>query len=50
LDAGDATGDVREPIDDGRHIKANERERIMGLLVDEIIALLALGDTRHPKE
>lgn len=25
-------------------------EVVMGLLIDEIITLLALGDTRHPKE
>jgi hypothetical protein len=27
-----------------------QRRRRMGLLVDEIITLLALGDTRHPKD
>jgi len=25
-------------------------ELVMGQLIDEIITLLALGDTRHPKE
>jgi hypothetical protein len=37
-----------------RTITANdgngEDEKHMGLLVDEIITLIALGDSRHPKD
>ena len=51
-----AANGCNEGADDVRLLRWPTRDRtrtgegVMGQLIDEIITLLALGDTRHPKE